>query len=50
MIAPSTTKREQMQRQAEIERRQYEEHIERKRLHDIHEVNQLGMNSINTFL
>jgi hypothetical protein len=42
MITPSTTKREQIQRQAENEQRQYEEHLERKRLHNLHEVHRLG--------
>jgi hypothetical protein len=47
MFTPSTTKREQIRRQAEIEQRQYEEHIERTRLHNIREVNRLGI--INLF-
>ncbi len=42
MITPSITKREEIRRQAENERRQYEAHVERTRLHDIHEVNRLG--------
>ena len=43
MFTPLATKREQMKRQAENEQRQYEEHIERTRLHGIHEVHRLGM-------
>jgi hypothetical protein len=43
MFTPLTAKREQMKRQAENEQRQYEEHIERTRLHGIHEVHRLGM-------
>lgn len=31
-----------MRRQAETEQRQYEAHVERARLHGIHEVNRLG--------
>lgn len=42
MFIPSVTKREQIRRQAENEQRQYEAHIERKRLHNIHEVHRLG--------
>ncbi len=42
MIPPSITKHEEIKRQAEIEKRQYEEHIERTRLRGIHEVNRLG--------
>ncbi|CAF3621162.1 unnamed protein product [Rotaria sp. Silwood1] len=42
MFTPSTTKREQMRRQAENEQRQYEAHVERTRLHGIHEVHRLG--------
>ncbi|CAF0718181.1 unnamed protein product [Adineta steineri] len=42
MFTPSTIKREQMRRQAENEQRQYEAHIERKRMHGIHEVHRLG--------
>ncbi len=42
MFTPATTKREQIRRQAEKEQREYEAHIERTRLHDIHEVNRLG--------
>ncbi|CAF1211764.1 unnamed protein product [Rotaria sordida] len=42
MFTPSTTKREQMRRQAENEQRQYEAHVERTRLHDLHEVHRLG--------
>jgi hypothetical protein len=42
MFTPSTTKREQMRRQAENEQRQYEAHIERTRLRGIHEVHRLG--------
>lgn len=42
MITPSMTKREQMMKQAEAEQRQYEEHRERTRLRNIHEVHRLG--------
>ncbi|CAF4351743.1 unnamed protein product [Rotaria socialis] len=42
MFTPSTTKREQMRRQAENEQRQYQAHLESKRLHGIHEVHRLG--------
>ena len=42
MFTPSNTKREQVRRQAEHEQRQYEIHIEQKRLHNIHEVHRLG--------
>lgn len=42
MFTPSTTKREQMRRQAENEQRQYQAHVERTRLHDLREVNRLG--------
>lgn len=42
MFTPSTEKREQMRRQAENEQRQYEAHMERSRMHQIHEVHRLG--------
>ncbi|CAF4294921.1 unnamed protein product [Rotaria sp. Silwood2] len=47
MFTPSTTKREQMRRQAENEQRQYEAHVERSRLHGIHEVHRLGGDGLN---
>jgi hypothetical protein len=47
IVTPSITKLEQIKRQAENEQRQYEAHVERTRLHDIHEVHRLGR--INEF-
>ncbi|CAF3735161.1 unnamed protein product [Rotaria magnacalcarata] len=47
MFTPSTTKREQMRRQAENEQRRYEAHLESKRLHGIHEVHRLGGDGIS---
>ena len=42
MITPATDKREQIRRQAETEQREYEAHVERTRLRDLHEVHRLG--------
>ncbi|CAF0898161.1 unnamed protein product [Adineta ricciae] len=42
MFTPSAEKREQMRLQAEKEQRQYEAHVERSRMHQIHEVHRLG--------
>ncbi|UJR31245.1 hypothetical protein I4U23_018747 [Adineta vaga] len=42
MFTPATEKREQMRRQAENEQRQYEAHMERLRMHNLHEVHRLG--------
>ena len=51
MITPSTTKREQIMRQAENEQRQYEAHVEQTRPRNIHEVHRLGMpNNLFTIL
>ena len=44
MFTPSAEKREQMRLQAENEQRQYEAHVERSRMHQIHEVHRLGRN------
>lgn len=46
MITPLTEKREQIRRQAETEQREYEAHLERTRLRDIHEVHRLGKSEI----
>jgi hypothetical protein len=42
MFTPSSTKREQMRKQAEDEQHRYEAHIEQTRLRNINEVHRLG--------
>lgn len=42
MIVPLAERREQIQRQAETEEREYEAHRESRRLRNIHEVHHLG--------
>lgn len=42
MITPLAEKREQIQRQAEAEEREYEAHRESRRMRNIHEVHRLG--------
>ena len=48
MITPLAEKREQIQRQAEIEEREYEAHRESRRLRNIHEVHRLGRGNKTT--